>query len=273
MRRVLLLLLAAALTCWLAGTLLTRPARQAAGVTPEGVEPVAFGQVKGWWWTGKPGCGAVILMHGVRGNRRDMLPRATWLANAGFHVLSFDFQAHGESNGDQITFGYRESRDARAAVAFVRQRLPQERLATIGASLGGAATILAEPPLAIDAALFELVYPDLHRAVANRIGRYLGAWARPFAYPLEWQLQPRLGIGVEALRPIDRIGALTMPKLLIAGELDRHTTLAESRELFAAAREPKELWIVPQAQHEDLHRKAGPEYERRVLAFLTKHLR
>ena len=49
-----------------------------------------------------------------------MVPRARLLAAAGFSVLLFDFQAHGESTGDRITFGRLEGLDARAAVAFVR---------------------------------------------------------------------------------------------------------------------------------------------------------
>jgi fermentation-respiration switch protein FrsA (DUF1100 family) len=38
---------------------------------------------------------------------------------------------------------------------------------------------------------------------------------------------------------------------VVAGELDRHTTLAESNALFAAAAAPKELWIVAGAHHQD----------------------
>jgi hypothetical protein len=37
--------------------------------------------------------------------------------------LLFDFQAHGESIGCHITFGYLEGRDAAAAVADKRQTL------------------------------------------------------------------------------------------------------------------------------------------------------
>jgi fermentation-respiration switch protein FrsA (DUF1100 family) len=39
--------------------------------------------------------------------------------------------------------------------------------------------------------------------------------------------------------------------------------------LFAAARDPKELWLVPNAAHVDFLRFAGDEYGRRVIAFLS----
>jgi uncharacterized protein len=72
------------------------------------------------------------------------------------------------------------------------------------------------------------------------------------------------------LRPIDRIGAFAGPVMVIGGVDDRHTPVEATRRLFAAAREPKELWEVSGAAHADFHRHAGAEYERRVLAFLTR---
>ena len=62
------------------------------------------------------------------------------------------------------------------------------------------------------------------------------------------------------------------PLLLIVGEEDLHTTLAESRRLFAAAPEPKTLWVLPGAAHTNFHGFAGADYERRVLDFLAANL-
>ena len=58
-------------------------------------------------------------MHGVRANRLVMLARARFLHKAGYAVLLFDFQAHGESSGKRITFGHLEGLDASAAVTFL----------------------------------------------------------------------------------------------------------------------------------------------------------
>jgi len=53
--------------------------------------------------------GTIVLMHGVRANRLSMVRRAEMLHRAGYSVLLFDFQAHGESPGSHITMGYLES--------------------------------------------------------------------------------------------------------------------------------------------------------------------
>ena len=57
--------------------------------------------------------------------------------------------------------------------------------------------------------------------------------------------------------------------LIIGGATDRHTTEADTRRLFAAAREPKELWLVPDAAHVDYLAAAGDAYRTRVLAFFA----
>jgi len=202
-----------------------------------------------------------------------MLGRASFLSKAGYSVLLFDFQAHGESPGKQITIGYLESRDAKASVEFMKKNCPSEKIGMIGLSMGGAAAVLAFPALEVDAMALEMVYPDIERATADRMERYLGVWARSLASLLLMQLPLRAGIGKAELRPIDRVGTIKVPKLFIAGAKDNHTKLDESRELFAAASEPKEFWVVEEAAHIDVHQIAKEEYERRILDFFEKRLR
>jgi len=221
---------------------------------------------------GTPGRGVVILMHGVRGHRGEMAGHAEFLHKAGYSVLLFDFQAHGESSGSRITSGYLESLDARAAVDFVRREFPGEKVGVLGVSLGGVAVVLAEPALKIDAAVLELVYADIERAVKNRMAIVLGDWARPLSWLLTCQLKPRIGVGPERFDCVARMPRLTCPKLFIAGANDRHARLADSKMLFAAGSEPKELWVVKGAQHQNIHAMVPGEYERRVLGFLEKKL-
>lgn len=267
-------------TIWIIGTLLSSPVNQMIGEPPPDISAnsVQFqsssgATIHGWFSQGKEGAGAVILMHGVRANRLSVLERARFLVGRDFSVLLFDFRAHGESVGENITFGYLESRDAQATVEFVSMLLPKEKIGIIGVSMGGASVLLAKPQLKIDAVVFESVYPTIEQAISNRITARLGNWSAILAPLLTWQLKPRLGIDVKDLRPIDYVGALDMPKLFIAGEKDEHTTLKESNALFAAASEPKELWIVPNAGHIDFYSLVKDEYEQRVSTFFEKYLR
>jgi fermentation-respiration switch protein FrsA (DUF1100 family) len=118
------------------------------------------------------------------------------------------------------------------------------------------------------------MYPTIEEAVADRLALHAGSGAAALAPALLWQMPWVLGVRPEQLHPIDALPELRSPLLIAAGSVDRHTTLAETERLYAAARAPdKSLWIVPGAAHVDLHAFATADYERRVGAFMRDRLR
>ncbi len=236
--------------------------------------PTATGSfVAGWFAPGRPGCGAVLLLHGVRASRQAMVARALFLHRQGLATLAIDLPAHGESPSPRITFGANESHGAAAALAWLRQQCPAERIGAIGVSLGAASLVLARPDPAPDAVVLESMYPTIEDAVADRLALHAGALAPSLAPLLLWQLPWRLDVSTAQLHPIAALPALRCPLLLAAGDLDRHTTLDETRRLFAVVRAPdKSLWIVPGAAHVDLHAFAPAAYETRVGGFLRDRL-
>src|SRR6266511_711619 len=234
MKRLLVIfatLVATAVICvFSAGWLLAHPVQTQIGNAPGelSAEPVncasdSGANVHGWWSPVRNSRGAVLLLPGIRANRLSMLDRARFLHRAGYSVLLIDFQATGETKGDRITFGWKESRDATAAVNFIRNAEPASRVAVIGSSLGGVATLLATPPLKLDALILEAVYPTIEIATRNRLENYCGSLGRLAAPLLLKQLHMRLGISVDDLRPIDHIGNVHCPVLIISGEKDRTT--------------------------------------------------
>jgi fermentation-respiration switch protein FrsA (DUF1100 family) len=263
-----------------AGEALSWPASRPVGAPPPDlhastvrlpVSSTAF--VSGWFMRGRQGSGAILLLHGVRADRTQMLDRARFLGAAGYSVLLIDLPSHGESSGDRITFGVHEGAGVTAAFAFLRHELPAERLGAIGVSLGAASLVLSHPTPALNAVVLESMYPTITEAVQDRLAARLGQIGPAFAPLLLCQLPLRLGITEAQLRPIDTIGALGAPVLIASGTDDQHTTWTETQRIFAAANEPKELWPVAGAAHVDLHAYNSVAYEARILKFLSKHLR
>jgi fermentation-respiration switch protein FrsA (DUF1100 family) len=271
--------LAAVAVLWTLAASLAAPSPRELGPPPEDLAPArsvefesASGSTLRGWHAQGAGRGSVVLAHAVRGNRSGMVRRARFLREAGYSVLLFDAQAHGESPGEQITFGYLEALDSAAAVDFARAQGPGEPVAFLGVSQGGASALLGPASLPVSALVLEAVYPTIREAVENRISMRLGPLAAWLAPLLLLQLEPRLGVSTKDLEPIRGIREISAPLLLIVGEEDLHTTLAESRRLFAAAPEPKTLWVLPGAAHTNFHGFAGADYERRVLDFLAANL-
>jgi alpha-beta hydrolase superfamily lysophospholipase len=262
-----------------AGELLTNPTRARAPAVPTGLHAEAVtiavpgGAVAGWLAPGQAGKGAVLLLHGIGASRMQMVGRARFLQAAGYTTLLIDLPAHGESTGDRITFGARESAAVRASLDFLRRAAPGERLAVVGVSLGAASLLLAGAGGALAAVVIESMYPTIGEAVANRLEMRLGPPGRLLAAPLLWQLSLRLGVSERELQPIRHLAALAVPIAVASGTHDQHTTWPETLRLYESAASPKELWAFAGAAHVDLHRYAPELYQQRLLAFLARHVR
>jgi len=263
---------------WLGGQLLApRPAT--VGAPPADLHAIDVhievpdaAPVAGWWIDGQAGHASVLLLHGIRADRRAMLGRARLLARHGYAVLLIDLPAHGESHGDAITLGWREAAAVIAARGWMERQRPGEKRAAVGVSLGGASVLLGPQPSGFDAIVLEAVYSTAHQAIRNRIAMRLGDTAAGLSPLLEMQASMRLGIPVRQLAPIDRIGRVGAPVLVIAGGRDRHTLPAESRAMYESARQPKSFWLLPDAAHVDFQAHDPEGYAAHVIGFLDRQL-
>jgi fermentation-respiration switch protein FrsA (DUF1100 family) len=261
------------------GDILTKPSRVETGSPPTdlGGHTLTFRSgtgtiLSGWFFPGISGRGAILLLHPIRSNKREMLPRARFLIHEGFSVLLVDLQAHGESSGERITFGYREAKDIEAATEKLKDLAQGEKIGAIGISLGAASLLFSGDHSSFSAIVLESLYSTIDEAITNRLQIYLGSPGSLLTPLFLSQLKWRLGISPDKLRPIDFVSQLRVPVLIIHGTEDNHTTLLEVEQLFAAIPEPKEFYRVHGAAHIDLHTYSGKEYEQRIVCFFAHYL-
>jgi fermentation-respiration switch protein FrsA (DUF1100 family) len=89
-----------------------------------------------------------------------------------------------------------------------------------------------------------------------------------FGYSLYFQTS------IDAVSPVAEIAKISpVPILIIAGEGDRLIPADNGRRLYAAARDPRELWLIPGAGHGGTLAAAGSEYEKRVGEFFDRNLK
>ncbi len=262
-----------------ASDFLTKPSQVETGLPPTdlGGQTVIFRSgtdttLSGWFFPGIFGRGAILILHPIRSNKRDMLPRARFLIHEGFSVLLIDLQAHGESSGKRITFGYREAEDIEAAIKRLKDLAPGEKIGALGVSLGAASLLFSGEHNSFSAIVLESLYSTIDEAVTNRLQIYFGPSGSLLTPLLMSQFKWQLEISPDKLRPIDFVSQLQAPVLIIHGMEDRHTTLLEAEQLFAAIPEPKEFYKVRGAAHIDLHKHAGEEYEQRIISFFARYL-
>ena len=206
----------------------------------------------------------------MKASRASTAPTAAWLSGLGYAALTIDFRGHGQSAMAERSFGLRESSDARRAFEWLKRRQHGAPVAVIGNSLGGAAALLGPSgPLPADALILQAVYPDIRRAIRNRIAARLGALP---AYALEpllsFQSKPRFGAWPGRLSPLEALRRYPGPVFVIGGEQDRYTPPAETRALFEAAPGRKRLWLVPGKGHAAIGELRDEDYRGRIARFL-----
>ena len=234
------------------------------------------GQRSGWFIPGESSS-TVLLLHGYGCRRQEMLEYAQVLHRAGYSTLLFDFRNRGESDGDAVTLGFYEKQDAVAAVQYLKSRTDVDinRLSVLGISMGAAVAISAAAVTPeIKAVIADSPFESASKAVAEGFTRITSLPAFPFSPVSLLIIKLRLGISPGDVVPREHIAAISpRPILLIHGLGDTKVTPGNSRTLFAAAGEPKELWLLPESQHTDAIKDYREEYSRRMVEFFDRYLR
>ena len=241
------------------------------------VESVDFSRgdgvnLNGWLVRSAVGQPAVVLVHGFKGSREEMLPWARFLHAAGYNVVLFDSRGCGKSGGATVGLGATESRDGFAAASLARDRFLTDRVAVLGISLGaGAAILAAADDPGINAVIADSAWTDQDLQLSRLSFVPLGPLRLPLPPYGIAAVDAIVGARVEDARPIDAIARISpRPLLLIhSADDDNATTPVDgARRLFAAAGEPKELWIAQHGGHVGAINAFPDEYRARVLAFL-----
>ena len=234
-------------------------------------------ELAGWTIHSVHGAPAVVLVHGFKSSRQEMLPWARFIHDAGYNVLLFDTRGCGRSGGTIVGLGATEPRDISLAVEAARDQFGTTKVAVLGISLGAGAAILsaADDPR-VSAVIADSAWTDQDLQVSRLTFLPLGAVRVPLPPYGSAAVNAMVGTDVAEARPIDAIARISpRPILLIhSADDDNATTPIEgARKLFAAAGDPKELWVAPRGGHVGAINAFPDEYRARVLAFLAGALR
>ncbi len=232
--------------------------------------------LRGWYLPAPRQSGrAVVIAHGIDDDRLVSgitLRLAPDLLAAGFDVLAFDLRASGESGGDEITFGARESGDVLGAVAEAR-RHGASSVAVLGFSQGGAAAILAAArSRSIDAVATDSAFAALEPTLRRQAEGYYRL-PPPLAGLVLSLFAPIAGFDPATIRPVDAIAAVApRPVLIIQGQADATVDPADAERLQMAAGPSAALWMVPGADHIRAYVVDPAAYTQRLLEFLRMAL-
>jgi fermentation-respiration switch protein FrsA (DUF1100 family) len=215
----------------------------------------------------------VLLFHGVADNRMGVLEHALILLRAGYGVTLMDARAHGESEGPIATYGWLERNDTRAILdALVASEHPIHIYA-LGESMGaGIALQSAGVDPRIEAVVAEASFSSLREASYDYAGLQKFPWlGKTLFAPGAWVMLARgqslAGFSAAEVSPEHAVAARVFPVFLICDTADTTLPCRHSEKIYAAARGPKTLWVVPHAFHTAALGYQPVEFKRRVIEF------
>jgi len=234
-----------------------------------------------------------VILFGLEfgSNRWACLQYCEGLVADGFDVFAYEPRNQGDSDKDPnyeplqwVTD--RDVADMRSAVAYLlgRPDADPRGIGAFGISKGGGTALLVA---ATDPAI-RCVVTDGAYATYTTMVPYMRRWIG--IYTENRRITSVLPtwfyglIGLSGVRHVARnrgvtypslekaAGKLDRPLLMIHGEADTYIKPDMARALFARARGPKELWLVPGAKHNQAFQLAGAEYTRRLIEFFETNL-
>jgi fermentation-respiration switch protein FrsA (DUF1100 family) len=205
------------------------------------------GDIHGWFLSakGEGSSGTVLFAHGNAENMSTHIGGVSWLPEAGFNVVIFDYRGYGMSAGEPSPEGVVQ--DLQVMVQYLQQ-LPEVRasgMVVYGHSLGGSAAISAVAGLqnktAICGLVTESAFSDYRRIARDKLSSF---W---FTFPLQWLPYILIINSPNPLRDIARISGT--PVLVIHGRNDEVIPFPHGEALYAAANEPKNSWWLQNKLH------------------------
>jgi len=236
----------------------------------------------------------VLLFHGVADNRVGVIGQSEFLLRAGYCLVMMDARAHGASDGPIATYGWLERNDTRAIIdalisseldpcftvrysALCRGGRAPSHIFALGESMGAGIVLQsAAVDPRIEAVVAEASFANLREAAYDYAGLRKYPWlGKTLFAPGTWTLLYRdeklAGFAAADVSPAKAVASRAFPVLLICDEKDVALPCRHSEMIYAAARGPKQLWVVPRAFHTAAYGFAPEEFRRRVLAFFASN--
>lgn len=215
-------------------------------------------KLNGWFLKAKEEVpkGTIVFSHGNAGSIGHHLWFVAWLAKEGYNVFMYDYRGFGKSGGVVNREGMVQ--DVNAAFEYVAKRpdVDKEKIVSYGHSLGGAksVTALARKKLeGLRAIIIDGTFSS-YQAMARVMGGELGA-----------------SLITDELSPRESMNKITeTPLLVIHGDKDQVVPLAQARELYELANEPKTFFEVKGGSHGDSLSRNGGAYRKEMLKWLEE---
>ncbi len=244
-------------------------------ITPTGFEKIKLQTnnkllVDGWYAATDTVKACVIFLHGITNNKAVLLKEANEFKQWGYNILLIDFRAHGHSEGNKSSFGFKETDEAEKAFEFARKR-GNKNIILYGSSMGAAVAMkaTAKNKISPDAIIADMPFASLQDHLKAR-ARVLGFPSQPFAFLVTLWIGIENGYNAFSFRTDEYATKMDCPVLLQWGDRDMYVTKEEISSVYKNLKTTqKKLVVYSNANHESFLNYDPISWQKEVSNFLS----
>ena len=230
----------------------------------------------GHWWAHPNAERAIVAMHGWRSSwDNDFGMAADFFRNQNCSVLFVEQRAQNSSEGECIGFGVLERHDCLSWTKWVigktERKLP---VYLAGVSMGATTVMLTaglELPEEVKGIVADCGFTSIHdisqHVIKNNLRLHYGVGPRT----VDSICRKRLQVGAKEHTTAEALKKANVPILIVHGTEDAFVPVSMAYENYKACKGPKELLIVPGADHGMSYYLNQKGYESALLRFWQEH--
>lgn len=176
--------------------------------------------------------GTVVLFHGLNNSKSSNINESNEFRFMGYNVMLVDFRAHGNSEGNTTTIGWKESEDVKLAYDWLIQK-GENKIFLWGFSMGSVAIIkaVAENKLNVAGIILEMPFGSLHQHMKGRAPTF-GFPKQPFGLLVTFWTGIRRGFNGFSFDINKYAAQINCPVLYQWADNDIYVTKTEAETLF-----------------------------------------
>lgn len=215
-----------------------------------------------------------ILIHGYKGKKEEMRNMAQQYAERGYHILTPDLRAHGQSEGRYIGMGWLDRKDILNWIDFIIEKDQEAEIVLHGISMGGATVMMTageKLPEQVKVLIEDCGYTSVKDIFQLQLKELYHLPAFPILYAADAVARVRAGYGFKEGSALKQVAKSTRPILFIHGSEDDFVPTAMVKPLYEAASCEKDILVVENAGHAEAQYADPKLYFDTVFSFIEKY--
>ena len=218
-----------------------------------------------------------VIVHGYTDNAiRMMMIGYMYNRSLGYNILLPDLRYSGQSDGNYLQMGWLDRKDVMQWMNVANQIYGDSTQMVIhGISMGGATTMMVsgEPqPDYVKCFVDDCGYTSVWDQFGKELKEQFGLPEIPLMYTASWLCNLKYGWNFTEASALEQVKKCQLPMLFIHGEKDDYVPTWMVYQLYEAKPQPKELWIVPNADHATSYKLNKETYTEKVKLFTDKYI-